>query len=154
MTDIEILAQIKQKQKEIENLTKMLDSDSIYFITVAGQKIPYPNFKSGTQTISTVVDSGRNGNNIWQGTKLGRDLSKLELDFGLMKDEVIKNFLTIFENSFTNPVTYYDMQKGWITRTMYVGDRTGTPLHINRILKHTEIWSDVKANLIDTGKGA
>lgn len=154
MSEEEILKQIKQKQKEIENLVAMLPKDSISFVTIANQRIPNPNFKSGKQTVSTAVDSGINGNNVWQGTKLGRDRSKLELDFGLMKDTDIKSFLTIFENSFTNMVTYYDMQKGWITREMYVGDRTGTPLHVNRILKTTDVWADVKANLIDTGRGA
>lgn len=153
MSEEQILALIVEKENELKDLYSMLPRSGIGFITIAGVKIKNPNFKTAKQTISTSVDAGINGNNQFVGTKLGRDRSKIEYLRGSIDDSELKMILNIFENNFINPVSYYDMQKGFITRLMYPSDRNGTPLHITSAMS-VKKWADIGFNLVDTGRGA
>ncbi len=123
------------------------------FITVAGVRFPYPNKESGLQTQSTMVSEGRNAQGVFIGRKVGRDQSKVELEWASMDAALWASLLQLFKTNFVNPVEYYDMTEGKvITRHMYVSDRTAMPKRIN---PHTGVWLEAKnckLSLIDTGE--
>lgn len=122
------------------------------FITIGGVPAPYPNCDSGLQTQATMVDGDRNGSGVFIGQRVGRDQSKVELQWFVLDAATWASLLQVFEDSFVNPVEYYDMVKGEIvTRNMYVSDRTARP---GKIDPDTGVWltaRDCKLNLIDTG---
>lgn len=123
------------------------------FITVAGVRFPYPNKESGLQTQATLVSEGKNSKGVFIGRKVGRDQSKVELEWSSMNAQVWASLLQLFKSNFVNPVEYYDMTEGKvITRRMYVSDRTAMPKRIN---PQTGEWVEAKnckLNLIDTGE--
>lgn len=123
------------------------------FITVAGEKFPWPDKESGLQTQSTLVSEGRNMDGVFIGQRVGRDLSKVELTWFRMDAQEWARLLRLFQRSFVNPVSYYDMTAGGIiTRNMYVSDRTAQP---ERVDPATGIWitaKNCKLNLVDTGE--
>ena len=137
----------------VENQIRALDPDATY-ITIAGVQLPPLSIDSGKSTISTNVNAGRNTNAVVVGQKIGRDQSKLECNWSYLPANEWKRILDIFERSFFNQVRYYDMQKGtFITRTMYVGDRSARPFKLNG-LKEPTGYLECQLNLIDTGRGS
>lgn len=104
------------------------------------------------QTQVTMVSEGRNANGIFIGQRVGRDQSKVELEWGRMPARTWAELLQIFTATFVNPVTYYDMAAGqMVTRQMYVSDRSAQP---HKIDAATGIWLEAKnckLNLVDTG---
>ena len=122
------------------------------FITINGTKFPWPDQESGLQTQSTLVDGGRNAQGVFIGQRVGRDQSKVELQWYSMDADTWSTLLQLFRKNFVNPVEYYDMAEGKvIVRNMYVSDRTAQPGRIN---PQTGEWIKVKnckLNLIDTG---
>lgn len=122
-------------------------------IRIAGVPIPNPNYQSLKQTIATIVNSGRNADAQVIAQKIGRDQSKIELSWDYLTSEEWGAILSIFDRSFINEVTYFDMVKQQlITREMYVGDRTGRPFNPDELM-NPRAWLECKANLIDTGRG-
>lgn len=123
------------------------------FLYVNGTAFPYPNKESGLQTQTTLVNGGRNASGVFVGQKIGRDQSKVELQWASMDAQTWAKLLQIFEANFVNTVTYYDMTKGTIiSRKMYVSDRTASPRTIN---PDTGVWLTVKncsLSLVDTGE--
>lgn len=122
------------------------------FITVAGVRFPYPNKESGLQTQTTLVNGGLNSQGIFIGQRVGRDKSKIELQWYSMDAQTWASLLQLFHQNFVNPVEYYDMVKGQvIIRNMYVNDRTARPGRINPQTGEWITAKDCKLNLIDTG---
>lgn len=84
---------------------------------------------------------------------MGRDKSKVELEWKIMDAQTWTSLLQQFEHKFVSAIEYYDMAKGAvIVRYMYVNDRTASPFRIDSA---TGIWliaRDCKLNLIDTGR--
>lgn len=123
-------------------------------ITIAGIPIPNPNYSSMMQTVATLVNSGRNADGQFIGQKLGRDQSKIELQWDYLTAEEWAAILSIFDRNFVNEVTFFDMvSQRFITREMYVGDRTGRPFNPDQLM-NPRAWLECKANLVDTGRGA
>lgn len=123
------------------------------FITVAGVRFPYPNKESGLQTQSTNVSGGLNNEGVFIGQRVGRDKSKVELQWKTMDAQIWASMLQLFEENFVNPIEYYDMAKGKvIVRNMYVNDRTARPGRINPQTGEWITAKDCKLNLIDTGR--
>ena len=122
------------------------------FITVNGSRYPYPDCESGMQTQTTLVNGGRNAQGVFIGQRIGRDQSKIELQWTIMEAQTWTSLLQQFERKFVSAVEYYDVAKGAvIVRNMYVSDRTTRPFRIDPA---TGIWliaKDCKLNLIDTG---
>ena len=123
------------------------------FITVNGSRYPYPSIESGLQTQSTLVSGGLNNEGVFIGQRVGRDKSKVELEWKIMDAQTWTSLLQQFEHKFVSAIEYYDMAKGAvIVRYMYVNDRTASPFRIDSA---TGIWliaRDCKLNLIDTGR--
>lgn len=143
-----LLRQLKTVDNQISNLL----GKSAY-VKVGNHNLPMISADSGNETITTAVNAGRNANAVVVGQKIGRDQSKIELKWAYLDANTWSQILTIFENSFFNNVTYFDMQKNKrITRRMYVGDRKAQPFKLDNNNNPTG-WLECTLNLIDTGKG-
>jgi hypothetical protein len=125
--------------------------------------IATPSYGSATQTASTLVDSGRTADGVVIGTRVGRDLVKLELSWAYLTAAQWKTILGVFTDNtsigggagFYAYATYYDMVlSAATTRLFYVGDRTATPFSVNPSTMAVTAWRDCSLSLIDTGKGA
>ncbi len=137
---------------QVDNQIRVLTGNSGY-VKVGNTALPPLAVDSGPQTIATVVNSGRNANAVVVGQKIGRDQSKIELKWSYLTANQWSEILTLFENSFFNDVTYFDMQKNKkITRKMYVNDRKARPFKMAD--GNPSAWLECSLNLIDTGKGS
>ena len=122
------------------------------FLKINGYDVPYPSSDSGLQTIATVVDGGRMADGVFRGQKIGRDQSKVELTWRVLTPEQWGRILSIFNNNFVVSVYYLDaVSNGFVTRNMYVGDRSARPFMWNAATNRPKYYLDCKANLIDTG---
>lgn len=121
------------------------------FIRINGN--PYPTPARGLDfQVSTIVDSGRNGNAEVVGQKVGRDQQKINsLVWPYLKADVWASLLQEFNNFYVT-VTYPDMVNNtWTTRKMYPGDRSGQPYRLNPVTGLPADYIECKVNLIDTG---
>lgn len=125
------------------------------FIRIDGEDFPWPDWEQGMQTASSLVDGGRNVDGVFIGRQVGRNQSKIQLQWYILPASVWGRMLQKFDpehgGKFINPVSYYDMAAMQITtRNMYVSDRTASPLTIDA----DGNWlyaKNCKLNLIDTG---
>ena len=122
------------------------------FVRIGTILAPYPDYASGLQTTTTLVDGSRNQYGVFIGQRIGRDQSKIELQWTRMDIAMWTASLQAFDASFVLPVQYYDMSKGAVVvRKMYVNDRTAQP---DGFLADGMSWAgarNCKLNLIDTG---
>ena len=122
------------------------------FVRIGTILVPYPDYESGLQTTTTLVDGGRNQNGVFIGQRIGRDQSKIELQWTRMDIAMWTAILKAFDASLGLPVQDYDMAKGAVVgRKMYVNDRTAQP---DGFLADGMSWAgarNCKLNLIDTG---
>ena len=125
-----------------------------YFVThSSGQILPGIAANSGIYTISTTVDGGRNENNDFIGSVVGEDKLKIELNFAMMSPEEFQTLLNMFDRkrggSFVNTFRIFDPRvNDFVNMKMYVGDRTGRPLMVDRNSFRPTGWVDVSYNLI------
>ena len=125
-----------------------------YFVThSSGQILPGIAANSGIYTISPTVDGGRNENNDFIGSVVGEDKLKIELNFAMMSPEEFQTLLNMFDRkrggSFVNTFRIFDPRvNDFVNMKMYVGDRTGRPLMVDRNSFRPTAWVDVSANLI------
>ena len=122
------------------------------FLNVNGYDFPAPR-RGFSWTLTTTVDAGRNVNNAVTGQRVGRDLYKLNgLEWVGLSPAVRKKMLDAIKDFYV-PVTFEDMANPGhtITVIMYPGDRTGSPLFVDR-LTHMVLQDEKLAfNLIDAG---
>ena len=125
-----------------------------YFVThSSGQILPGIAANSGIYTISTTVDGGRNENNDFIGSVVGEDKLKIELNFSMMSNEEFQTLLNMFDRkrggAFVNTFRVFDpRENAFVNMKMYVGDRSGRPLMVDRNSFRPTAWVDVSANLI------
>jgi hypothetical protein len=123
--------------------------------TTSGIAIPEPAFDSGNVTISTLVNAGRNANGKFIGQVIGDDKLKIEMNWSVLTPAQFQTLLNIFNRAqsgkFVNDFTVYDPRTmTYVTKRMYVGDRSGRPLMVsNPGTGHPRFWTDVKADLIE-----
>lgn len=123
--------------------------------TSSGIEIPPPAMGSGTVTLSTLVNAGRNANGQFIGQVIGNDKLKIEMSWSILRPDQFRNLLKIFDRQqsgkFVNDFVVYDPRTmSYRTCTMYVGDRSGTPIMVeNPGVGHPRYWQDVQANLIE-----
>ena len=92
-------------------------------VTIAGTALPEPSSYSGTT--STLVDSARNVKGYVVGSVVRSDVAKVELSWRYLTAEQWASILSLFKKNFKNDVEFYDQTvAGWVTRQMYVSDRT------------------------------
>lgn len=122
--------------------------------TASGIALPTPMLGSGTTTISTIVDSGRNTYGNFVGSVVGDDKLKIECKFAALTPEQMQNLLRIFDRkqggSFVNRFRVFDPRvNDFVYMDMYVGDRSGAPYMVNSATMRPRFWKDVQANLIE-----
>jgi len=130
------------------------------FITAQGDKpeasvaLPCPAFGSGGMTISTMVDGGNNANGRFLGTVIGDDKLCYDISFSHLTPEQLMTFLKLFDRSlggsFAREYLVFDPRiNEFVTKTMYIGDRSGRPLRIDKNSFKPTAWADVSARLIE-----
>ena len=123
------------------------------FLNVNGYDFPPPR-RGFSWTISTTVNAGRNANNAVIGDRVGRDLYKLDnMEWVGLTPKQREMMLKAIE-PFYVPVTFEDMKKPGhpITIIMYPGDRSGSPLFVDRLTHMVLQDETLKFNLTDTGR--
>lgn len=123
------------------------------FLNVNGYDWPCP-ARGFSWTITTTVNGARNVNNAAIGTRVGRDLYKLDnLKWVGLSPKTRKMMLDSIK-PFYVPVTFEDMANPGhpITIIMYPGDRKGTPLFVDRLTHMVTQDETLEFNLIDAGR--
>lgn len=91
-------------------------------VTVGGVALPEPSAYDA-QT-STIVDSARNVSGYVVGAVVRHDVAKVELSWKYLTAAQWARILSLFNRSFYNSVTFFDMSTAqYTTRQMYVSDR-------------------------------
>ena len=121
-------------------------------ITVAGVPLPEPSAYSGNT--STLVDSARNVQGVMIGSVIRDDVAKVEASWRYLTVEQWSNIGRLFKQSaggaFINPVTFFDQTEGqFLTRNMYVSDRTAGMWRRDPITGEVMGWTDCKLSLIE-----
>jgi len=114
--------------------------------------LPNPDTDSAKNTITTLVNAGRNALGIVTAQKIGRDQEKTELKWSYLEKEEWEPLLRFWDNNFYFIFTYYSRVEGKkISRVFYVGDRTDQPYNVDAFGVPTA-YVQCAANLVDTGK--
>ena len=121
-------------------------------ITVAGVPLPEPSAYSGNT--STLVDSARNVQGVMIGSVIRDDVAKVEASWRYLTVEQWSMIGRLFKQSaggaFINPVTFFDQTEGqFLTRDMYVSDRTAGMWRRDPITGEVMGWTDCKLSLIE-----
>lgn len=115
--------------------------------------LPNPDNPSAENTISTLVNSGRNANAIVTAQKIGRDQEKTALTWNFLNKEEWEELLRFWDKNFFFNFTYYSRVRGErITRKFYISDRKDKPFDIDFNGLPTA-YRDCSANIVDTGEG-
>ena len=123
------------------------------FVYINDYPVPYPDYDSGLQTVSTLVDGGRMADGVFRGKKVGRDQQKIELKWNRLSPDIWYELLQIWDKNFVFTLRFYSMTAdGWVSRRFYVGDRSGQPFLVNPATGRPKYWKNCKANVIDTGE--
>lgn len=91
----------------------------------------FPEPSTYSATTSTIVDSGRNVQGYVIGAVIRDDVSKIEMSWNFITASEWASILAKFSpargGSFYNNVTFYLQDtNSWVTREMYVSDRTAS----------------------------
>ena len=70
------------------------------FVRIGTILVPYPDYESGMQTVTTLVDGGRNQYGVFIGQRIGRDQSKIEMQWTRMDIATWTDILQAFDASF------------------------------------------------------
>lgn len=121
-------------------------------VTVAGVALPEPSTYTGTT--STMVDSARNVQGKMVGSVIRDDVAKVEMTWRYLTVAewamVSKLFKTTSGGSFINPVRFFDQTEGtYVTRDMYVSDRTAGMWRRNPETGEVMGWTNCKLSLVE-----
>ncbi len=121
-------------------------------VRVAGLDLPEPSTYSGNT--ATLVDSGRNVQGELIASVVREDVAKVELTWNYLTAEqwaaINKKFSGKHGGSFVNDVTFYDQTSGdWITRRMYVSDRSAGMWRRDPRTGEILGWTNCKLSLIE-----
>jgi hypothetical protein len=121
-------------------------------VRVAGLDLPEPSTYSGNT--STLVDSGRNVQGELIASVVREDVAKVEMTWNYLTAQqwaaINKKFSGKHGGSFVNDVTFYDQTSGdWITRRMYVSDRSAGMWRRDPTNGNILGWTNCKLSLIE-----
>jgi len=121
-------------------------------VRVAGLDLPEPSTYSGNT--STLVDSGRNVQGELIASVVREDVAKVEMTWNYLTAQqwatINKKFSGKHGGSFFNDVTIYDQTSGdWITRRMYVSDRSAGMWRRDPTTGDILGWTNCKLSLIE-----
>lgn len=124
-------------------------------------RLPMPSDYKGT--VSTLVDTGRNAKGVMIGSVILSGIGKVEMSWNYLDYKVWATILSLFEpntnslysnktGNFINYVRFFDQVSGtWVTRKMYVNDRSSSAISLDR-LNQFRGWESPSIHLIDTGE--
>ena len=121
-------------------------------VTVAGVALPEPSTYTGNT--STLVDSARNVDGVMIGSVIRDDVAKVELQWRYLTVQQWAMINKLFKQSaggaFINSVRFFDQSAGtYITRQMYVGDRSAGMWRRDPKTGAVMGWTDCKLSLIE-----
>lgn len=104
-------------------------------VRVNGIDLPCPSeYEANT---ATIVDAARNSNGDEVGAVIKSGVSKITLKWNFLTPADWQNVLAIFASSFYNNVEFYNQDTaGWVTKIMYVSDRSATMFRRNPMRTH------------------
>lgn len=105
-------------------------------------------------TLSTAVDGGRNELNNFIGQVIGQDKTKLAFSLDLERPDDVRRLFAAFDRrtggSFVNQIEMWDAVLGqFVTKNMYVSDRTGKPYMFDPRTFEPKLWRDVQLSLVE-----
>lgn len=122
-------------------------------VIIGDDALPTPSSYVGLT--STLVDSGRNTEGVMIGAVIREDVGKVELMWNFLTvaqwAAILQKFSSTFGGAFSQKVTFYDQVRAdWITREMYVGDRTSAgSIQLDPITGAPKGWKGPKLSLIE-----
>ena len=122
-------------------------------VTIGTSDLPTPSSDVGLT--STIVDSGRNTEGVMIGAVIREDVGKVEMSWNYLTvtqwSAILKKFSSVHGGSFSQNVTFFDQVRAdWITREMYVSDRTSAGLiQLDPITGAPRGWKNPKLSLIE-----
>lgn len=128
-----------------------------HLVYVGGVALPEPSsYESNT---ATIVDSARNLDGYVVGAVIRSNVAKVSLMWRFLRPEQWANILALFNASFYNNVEFFDQATGtWVTKRMYVGDRSASMFRRNPDITHRTDplqdypvvgWKDCKLALVE-----
>ena len=127
--------------------------DAPALITIGSFEFPTPSTYVGLT--ATIVDSARNAAGYVIGSVIRNDVAKVEVSWRYLTVEQWSDILKLFTPSqggaFYRDVTFFDQARAaWITRTMYVSDRTTGGLHmLHPETKQVQGWTNCQLSLVE-----
>lgn len=128
-----------------------------HLVYVGGVALPEPS--SYDSNTATIVDAARNLQGYEAGAVIRHNVAKVSLMWRFLTPSQWASILAIFNNSFYNQVEFYDQATGnWVTKTMYVGDRSASMFRRNPDITHSTDplqdypvvgWRDCKLALVE-----
>ena len=117
-------------------------------VTIAGYELPEPSAYSANT--ATLVDSARNVNGYVIGSVIRSDVAKVELQWRYLTAEQWAGILSLFNRSFYNNVRFYNQSSAsYVTRQMYVGDRSAGMWRRHPSTGEIMGWTDCKLSLVE-----
>jgi hypothetical protein len=121
-------------------------------VSVDGYDFPEPSTYSGTT--STLVDSARNVSGVMVGSVIRDDVSKVEISWSYLTSEQWAKIQQCFRRAsggnFINSVVFFDQTlNGWVSKEMYVSDRSSGMWRRDPKTGDVLGWTDCKLSLIE-----
>ncbi len=125
-------------------------------VYIGSTALPEPS--SYDSSTSTIVDSARNLQGYVVGAVIRTNVAKVSLMWRFLTPSQWADILALFNASFYNDVTFFDQAAGtWITKRMYVGDRSASMFRRNPDITDNDPlldtpvvgWRDCKLALVE-----
>lgn len=121
-------------------------------VSVGGYSFPEPSGYSANT--ATLVDSSRNTEGKMIGSVIRDDVSKVEISWRYLSvgdwADIQKCFKRSAGGDFIHAVTFFDQTAGtWITKQMYVSDRTSGMWRRDPDSGEILGWTDCKLSLVE-----
>ena len=120
-------------------------------VTVNGVPLPEPAWNGYRSTVSTFVDAARNLEGVMIGDVLRADVAKVECSWLFLTAEQWASILSLFAGKprFSASVTFFLQDtNSWVTKHMYVSDRTATAYMRNEETGAVRGYRDCRIALI------
>ena len=121
-------------------------------VTVGNYAFPEPSTYSGNT--ATLVDSARNLEGVVIGAVIRDDVAKIEMSWRYLTigewAAINKCFKISAGGKFYNTVTFFDQTVGgWVTKTMYVSDRSAGMWRRDPENGNVLGWTECKLSLVE-----
>lgn len=117
-------------------------------VSVNGVALPTPStYEANT---ATIVDSGRNVQGYVIGTVIRNNVSKVSLKWRFLTTRQWANAIRPFNENFYCTVTFFDQsQNMYVTKQMYVSDRSAGMYRVDPKTDTIVGWTDCALSLVE-----